>query len=134
MSEDEIQIIAKWLKKSANDLKSALILKTADQYPTDSVCFHCQQSIEKSLKALLIFKSIEFKKTHDLIYLLNISGLEQELLNKYLNIFAEINYYSVSARYPDEIEDPSEQESEEAYIVAVEIFELINKLIYPVLF
>ena len=134
MSESEIQIISMWLKKSANDLRSALILTTAEDYPTDAVCFHCQQSIEKSLKALLIYKDIEFKKTHDLVYLLNISGLEQELSNNYLTVFAEINYYSVTARYPDEIEDPSIQDSETAYKVAVEIFELVNKRIYQVLF
>ena len=38
----------------------------------DTIAFHTQQSVEKYLKALLIFLQIEFKRSHDLIYFLEL--------------------------------------------------------------
>jgi HEPN domain-containing protein len=34
--------------------------------PTDTVCFHAQQCVEKHLKALLVLRAIVFPKTHDI--------------------------------------------------------------------
>jgi HEPN domain-containing protein/predicted nucleotidyltransferase len=62
-----IQAIQEWLEKADNDLKNAVhTLKLGKDCPTDTVCFHAQQCIEKHLKALLVFQTIPFGKTHDL--------------------------------------------------------------------
>ena len=34
--------------------------------PTDTVCFHAQQCVEKYIKALLVFRATPFPKTHDI--------------------------------------------------------------------
>jgi len=55
MSEgDEILIVARdWVKK-ANDLKNAVhTLEMGDDCPTDTVCFHAQQCVEKYVKVFL---------------------------------------------------------------------------------
>ncbi|MBU4486383.1 MAG: HEPN domain-containing protein, partial [Candidatus Delongbacteria bacterium] len=39
----------------------------------DTVTFHCQQAVEKYLKAYLIYLVIDFKFTHDSVYLLDLS-------------------------------------------------------------
>ena len=38
----------------------------------DTVTFHCQQSVEKYLKEYLIFLGIDFRFTHDLVYLIDL--------------------------------------------------------------
>ncbi|MCT8978554.1 HEPN domain-containing protein [Clostridium sp. CX1] len=42
-----------WIEKAERDIKSAKILKEHD-CGNDVVAFHCQQAVEKSLKAYLI--------------------------------------------------------------------------------
>ena len=47
-------VVSEWVAKAENDLKSAaLILRAGKDCPTDTVCFHAQQVVEKYLKALL---------------------------------------------------------------------------------
>jgi HEPN domain-containing protein len=55
------------LAKAENDLKTAAhTLKLGADCPTDAVCFHAQQTVEKYLKALLVLRGIDFPKTHDI--------------------------------------------------------------------
>ncbi|MSU80013.1 MAG: HEPN domain-containing protein [Gemmataceae bacterium] len=50
---DDIALVAReWIIKADNDLKNAAhTLKLGEEGPTDTVCFHCQQCVEKYLKA-----------------------------------------------------------------------------------
>jgi len=64
------EIIIRWLKKAESDLRTAKILLDAKDVVTESVCFHCQQAIEKYLKAFLADKDVRFRKIHDLRTLL----------------------------------------------------------------
>ncbi len=69
MSEaSEILVIARdWVQKTENDLKNAIYtLKMEEDCPTDTVCFHAQQCVEKYLKAFLVLRRINFPKTHDI--------------------------------------------------------------------
>jgi len=69
MSEaSEILVIARdWVQKAENDLKNATYtLKMEEDCPTDTVCFHAQQCVEKYLKAFLVLRRINFPKTHDI--------------------------------------------------------------------
>jgi len=61
MMDDETK---KWLLKAFNDYKTAerLIGGTSDEIITDTLCFHCEQFVEKSLKAFLVSKKIDFKR------------------------------------------------------------------------
>ena len=47
------------LKKAANDLIAAEAI-------LDTVCFHAQQAVEKSLKAILAFHDVSYPWRHDL--------------------------------------------------------------------
>jgi HEPN domain-containing protein len=65
--EKLIAVCAEWLAKAENDLTNAAhTLKLGASCPTDTVCFHAQQCVEKYLKALLVVEGIDFPKTHDL--------------------------------------------------------------------
>jgi HEPN domain-containing protein len=66
-SDDVLRVVAEWISKADSDLRAATItLRVQRACPTDAVCFHAQQCIEKYLKALLILSDTPFPKTHDL--------------------------------------------------------------------
>lgn len=59
-----------WVRKAESDLAVAQHLFTLKPAPSDEICFHCQQAIEKYLKGLLSEHSLSIQKTHDLSILL----------------------------------------------------------------
>lgn len=62
-----ITLLREWLAKADNDLKNAAhTLRLGPDCPTDTVCFHCQQCVEKHIKVLLVYRATPFPKTHDI--------------------------------------------------------------------
>ena len=59
-----------WLRKAENDCRLAATIKNVNEPFHDQVCFLCQQSAEKYLKALLEELGQHIPKTHDLEHLL----------------------------------------------------------------
>ena len=55
MSDKVREYVQLWLDKANSDLKNAEIILTAqvESPPLDTVCFHCQQAVEKFIKAFL---------------------------------------------------------------------------------
>jgi len=67
------QSSVEWVEKAEGDWKIALRAYRARKDPVyDAACFHCQQCVEKYLKAKLNEDGIAFRKTHDLVKLLNL--------------------------------------------------------------
>lgn len=65
--EEVYTVAAEWVKKAENDLTTAThTLTLGEKSPTDTVCFHVQQCVEKYLKAALVISEIPFPKTHDI--------------------------------------------------------------------
>ena len=98
-----------WISYAKKDLEAAKFLTNMHPQPLEIICYHCQQSAEKSVKALIIKNGIQIKKTHDLLLLL------QDLKNKIdINPIkidcAELTNYYVITRYPynfgDSIDEP----------------------------
>ena len=67
--------------------------------PTDTVCFHAQQCAEKYVKALLVWRGVDFPKTHDLGALV---GLLNRRDRPTLDIGEQrkLTRYAMVARYP----------------------------------
>src|SRR3990172_6942704 len=71
--EKVLLVVREWVAKAENDLKTAAqTLKLGADCPTDTVCFHAQQTVEKYLKVLLVHRGLDFPKTHDIEELLAI--------------------------------------------------------------
>jgi HEPN domain-containing protein len=65
--EKVLLVVGEWVAKAESDLTTAAhTLKLGGDCPTDTVCFHAQQCVEKYLKAVLVLEEIDFPKTHDL--------------------------------------------------------------------
>ena len=130
-SPEKLSEVRLWIEKAENDLINAehtLTLKK--KCPFDTVCFHAQQCAEKYLKGLLVFQSIDFPKTHDLLLLLK---LVPELPDFDLNPadLLLLNRYSVEARYPGDWEEIFREEAEEALLKAKKVRETVRSVLPP---
>ena len=110
--------IEKWIIKAVNDLKVAEheLRQPEDEIITDAVCFHCQQAVEKLLKAYLVSKNIDFGKTHNLEFLLE-SCLKIDPDIKDMDV-GNLSFYAVEIRYPDELYMPAIAEAKECFRIA----------------
>ncbi len=97
--EETAQVTLEWVTKAESDLVAASALLKTKDCPTDVVCFHAQQVVEKYLKALLTSLQIEFPKTH------NIRKLSQMVQPRHDIGLGEdeedkLTDYATTARYP----------------------------------
>lgn len=121
MDDATREIVELWLRKADNDLLNIRNNLTAEDVPTDTICFHAQQAVEKLLKALLIAHGRNVAKSHDLVKLLtDVADLAPEL-GQFEELLEEISEYGVSVRYPDGYCDPTVEEARNAYETAEKI-------------
>ncbi len=108
------------LRKAANDLIAAdATLQTGMAF--DTVGFHAQQAVEKSLKAILSFNDIEYRRTHDLTQLLTLVLDVDHDLARLGEQILPLTRFAVEIRYSDENE-LFEHEAVEAFNAAEEIY------------
>ena len=98
--DELVAIVREWIMKAENDMRTATHTLTLEKdCPTDTVCFHAQQCVEKYLKALLVWRGVRFPKTHSISELIRlvpqdgrpqITPEEQE----------ELTDLAIGARYP----------------------------------
>ncbi len=91
-----------WIKKAENDFVSAQREYRARKSPNqDAACFFAQQCIEKYLKGYLQEHGYSFRKTHDLLQLLDIipENLRLLALRREASI---LTAYATEFRYPGE--------------------------------
>ena len=93
-------LTVEWVEKAEEDFLGASCLLAEHPLP-DIICYHCQQSAEKYLKARLQQAMIPFPKTHDLWQLLRLlAPVEpswEELLRPHLRVLRE---HAIDFRYP----------------------------------
>ena len=98
------EILQQWLDKANDDLRSAEYLSTMhNPTPDEIICFHCQQSAEKYLKAFIFTLNIEPEKTHDLEELLKTCQEHDASFSSLLSKLQFLNDYAVIPRYPNEL-------------------------------
>src|SRR6266496_4717720 len=89
--------------------------------------FHAQQCTEKYMKALLLSRSADFPKTHDLLLLNNLcatNGILLEIDPKHLNTLTD---YAVRTRYPGN--DPTAADAKEAIELAKLVLNFARKFL-----
>jgi HEPN domain-containing protein len=95
------EYLQKWLLRADNDLKVAEheMAVPQEELVTEAVCFHCQQAVEKYLKAYLVRRSVDFGKTHNLEYLVELCSKQDE---EFCTLeVGNLTFYAVEVRYPD---------------------------------
>jgi HEPN domain-containing protein len=87
------------LEAAVRDHKTFNILCDAPDAPTESVCFHAQQMIEKTIKAVLVSYGVQFRRTHDLVELAELLRSNNLLLPISLSELQSLNPFAVLLRY-----------------------------------
>ena len=92
-----------WVQKAEADWVTAQREWRARKSPNyDAACFHAQQCAEKYLKARLTEADLDFKKTHDLMALLDCVLAVEPLWEACRRDLAYLAEFAVSFRYPGE--------------------------------
>jgi len=101
---DRYDEVREWIKYSDNDLEAVRQLLTFSPTQIEIVCYLCQQSAEKILKAFWVYSNMRPPKTHDLRLLRD----ECEKTDKRFEVLqdecARLNDYSSQPRYPSGLE------------------------------
>ena len=127
MTADFKDFVNAWLLKANHDVITAQRLLDIEPMILDNACFHCQQAVEKSLKAFLAYSGKDILKTHDIYFLLSECA-------KIDNIFStidvlNINDFAVQARYPDSSIMPEINEARFFYELAIQVNALVKEKI-----
>jgi len=93
----------KWLDKALCDLQAARLLLTygGDHY---NIAFHCQQAIEKALKAYILLKSDVLVDGHNLTWLCRQAKKYDKGFHQWFDESADLNQCYIETRYPADIE------------------------------
>jgi HEPN domain-containing protein len=91
-----------WMTKSRKDLWRAESVLTLDPPDTEDCLFHCQQVVEKSLKALLVWRDQSFRRTHDLVELIRQCLDLEPTLGDVMNGLGPLTRFAWEFRYPGE--------------------------------
>jgi HEPN domain-containing protein len=127
-NENAMIVAQEWMAKADNDLRSAEYLLKMEDCPTDTICFHVQQCVEKCLKALLVTQGTGFRKTHDLEELVALvpSRLRPSLDDREQDRLTE---YATVTRYPGDYEPISVREARQAVGIARRVRREVRRIL-----
>jgi HEPN domain-containing protein len=89
-----------WVKKAESDLRDARRGAAEPVPERDIVCFHCQQSAEKYLKAILCEWGQPIPRIHDLVRLLLLLLPHDSTFVPLRRFLRSLTQYAVDYRYP----------------------------------
>ncbi|MEM5820944.1 MAG: HEPN domain-containing protein [Candidatus Aenigmatarchaeota archaeon] len=116
----------KWIEYANEDLEEAKekLLKKKYRY----ACYFAQQAAEKFLKAFLIQNDKPFRKTHNILELIEMC---KEIDGDFENLKKEnvelLTSYAIVSRYPEFEIEISEEEAKEAIEIAEKVKEFVLK-------
>jgi HEPN domain-containing protein len=122
------EYLRRWLVKANEDITTidALISSSPEKH-SSAICFHAQQAVEKFLKAFLVYKGIDFPRTHDVDMLLAMcKPLHADAFNIELK---ELTEFGVDVRYPDDFFTPEAEQALEYGAIAMSVKEIVERLI-----
>ena len=94
------KLTREWLRKARADLRGAHELMEARPPVYDLICFHCQQCVEKLLKAMLQELGASVPRTHDLEDLLALILPHDATLKSIRRGLKFLSAFAVDYRYP----------------------------------
>ena len=96
-----ISLFDEWIGKAEKDYRGAARDNRLTEDPDpENVCFRCQQSMEKYLKAYLIQRNETPPRTHDLNELLKLCAAHDATLQSLAPLLVKLDRYAVATRYP----------------------------------
>ena|SRR5579859_3378443 len=94
------KLTREWLQKAEEDLAAAKRLASGKPPLINTACFHCQQAVEKFLKAFLQEFDLEIPKIHELDELLDLLLPKDATLEQIRPGLDDLTPFAVEYRYP----------------------------------
>lgn len=120
--DDVVQkLVSQWLHSAYADM-------TVVRFPDDEriapevVAFHAQQVVEKTLKALLVQRQVDFPRTHSIGALLALCAEAGYNGTEGMVDAGSLTRYAVATRYPGEDEPVDREEAQDAAKLATRVF------------
>lgn len=95
------KIVKEWIDKADHDLGSAKLIYLHIPDYFDTIAFHSQQASEKYIKSMLEHFGVEFQRSHNLVYLLDLLAQKIDIAEDIYDKAILLNGFSVQIRYPD---------------------------------
>ena len=89
-----------WVRKAESDFQLAVTIAGGAKPFHDEQCFHCQQSAEKYLKAVLEEHGLTIPRTHNLVALLRLLVPHHSSLRSLRRGVDFLTRFAVETRYP----------------------------------
>jgi HEPN domain-containing protein len=115
-----------WLDRARSNLERSRVEKKSRYIKYEDICYDCQQCVEKALKALLVFKKIEFEWTHNIGVLIKTLEGKGIVVPDIIKKSASLSVYAVRTRYPGEEEPVTKKEFLEARNLAEMVFKWVK--------
>ena len=90
-----------WLAKADDDIRVASMTLAANPPMLDPAAFHCQQAVEKIIKALLIAAAVAAPRSHDIELLAGKAAPFYPALEQRMLSFSRLTEWLTASRYPD---------------------------------
>lgn len=113
-------LVRQWIAKGEIDYQVVERLLRDDDPICEAVAFHCQQAVEKYIKAVLVSKQAEFPKTHSIAQLLDILQEFSPSVSSALEETVTLTAFGVQVRYPGDVVEVSPSQ-------ARRMFKLVKK-------
>lgn len=91
-----------WLYHACLDIMSARVLME-DERLARPVVFHCQQAMEKGIKAFLLYRHRKLFDGHNLTWLCKQAAMTDQSFTKWIGRSTLLNRYYIETRYPADI-------------------------------
>jgi HEPN domain-containing protein len=114
----DTELLRKWLHHVEADLRCAEYVLTAQPPFTLDACFHCQQAAEKTLKAFLVFRGVDFERSHVIGYLVDLCTEQDAAFEELRASAVGLTAYATRVRYPHFDPPPSADEARQQLEVA----------------
>lgn len=106
-----------WIRRARSNLARARAGPPAPEVLYEDLAFDAQQAAEKGIKAVLVARRVDFRKTHSLVNLLSLVEGAGVVVPADVREAARLTRYAVRTRYPG-FEDVTEQEYRRALELA----------------
>lgn len=126
-------LVVQWLDKAAADFEAAQHLAGKPGRFGSITAFHCQQAVEKYLKAFLVRHQIEFPKTHDIAKLLILAATVKPEMAESLREAEFLTPFGVEVRYPGDAPELLPSGENEAIEIAGRVRNAVMVSIQPYL-
>jgi HEPN domain-containing protein len=120
---------ADWLRYAQSDLVLAKQGNAGDVL-RDILCFHAQQAVERSIKAVLVHFGVAFPKTHSIERLIDLLP-PPVARTAHLMASAELTAYATVFRYPGEHEPISDEKFQTALRLAEAVVAWAEQHVLP---